>query len=243
MYTEKSIKVMPNVPNPDFPKSKRLKMSRKPIEKGKHWTDRDKLKVIAAFSVLGNATKVEEVTGVPANTINYWKTCPWWFEEMEKLRKSEDDTMISGYGRIMQKTIEQILNRIENGDVVILKNGEKTLKPISGKELAYISANATHARQKIRGEAIDNAVKQITMQERLQKLNEEFTRFVKSKPVDVEVISIGDPNAEQNEETSEVNGSGSEQPEICQESGDSNQSCERIPLQGQNEEKREVLNG
>lgn len=165
-------------------------MSRKVTDTGKHWSTRDKLKVIAAFSVLGNATKVEEVTGVPANTINYWKTLPWWFEEMDKLRKAEDETMISGYGKIMQKTIEQLENRLEEGDTVVLRTGEKVKKPVSAKELAYISTNATNSRQKIRGEAIDNAVKTITMQERLQQLSKQFTSFVKNKPsiIDGEVL-------------------------------------------------------
>lgn len=223
---------MPNTPDPTFPKSKRLRMSRKPIEKGKHWTDRDKLKVIAAFSVLGNATKVEEVTGVPANTINYWKTLPWWFEEMEKLRKSEDEVMVSGYGRIMQKTIEKLMERIENGDVVILKDGSKTTRPVSAKELAYISTNATNSRQKIRGEAIDNAVKTITMQDRLQKLNEEFVRFVKSKPVDAEIISIGDPN-EREERVEEARKEGIEG---IREEGNNEGN------EGNDEKREEVLN-
>jgi len=168
----------------------RLSMSRKPTEVGKHWTDRDRLKVIAAFSVLGNATKVSEITGVPPTTINYWKTQPWWFEEMEKLRKAEDETMISGYGKIMQKTIEKLEKRLEEGDIVLLRDGTQVAKPVSAKELAYISTNATNSRQKIRGEAIDNAVKTITMQERLQQLSRQFTSFVKNKPIiDAEIIS------------------------------------------------------
>ena len=221
---------MPNTPDPTFPASKRLRMSRKPVEKGKHWTDRDKIKVIAAFSVLGNATKVEEVTGVPANTINYWKTLPWWFEEMEKLRKSEDDTMVSGYGRIMQKTIQKLEERIENGDVVILKDGSKTTKPVSAKELAYISTNATNSRQKIRGEAIDNAVKTITMQDRLQKLNEEFVRFVKSKPIDAEIISIGEPTDEREERVEETREEGIE-------------GIRKEGNEERDEKREEVLNG
>ena len=162
--------------------AKRLTMSRKPTDKGKHWSDRDRLKVVAAFSVLGNATKVEEITGVPSNTINFWKTQPWWFEEMEKLRKAEDDTLVSGYGKIVQKTIDSIMERIETGDIVVLKDGSKTSKPISARDLAYISTIATGGRQRIRGDSVDNAVKTITMQERLQQLQEQFTSFVKQKP-------------------------------------------------------------
>jgi hypothetical protein len=164
-------------------------MSRKPIEKGKHWTDKDKLKVIAAFSVLGNATKVEEVTGVPSNTINYWKTLPWWFEEMEKLRRSEDDAMISGYGKIMKKTIEKLEERIDNGDMVILRDGSTVMKPIPAKDLAHISTAATNARQKIRGEGLDNQIKTLTVQERLQQLSEKFMSFTKNITIDGEILS------------------------------------------------------
>ena len=226
-------------------KPKRLSMSRKPIQKGKHWTDRDRLKVIAAFSVLGNATKVEEITGVPSNTINYWKTLPWWFEEMDKLRKAEDETMISGYGRIMQQTIDKLSKRIEEGDIIVLRDGTKVTKPITARDLATISTTATNSRQKIRSEAIDNAVKTLTMQDRLIQLQDQFTKFVKSKPIiDVEVIPYEVDNAIKIEETSQNNGGSSPQPNVCEEDGDSEESSEGIQPSGHDEEKEgEVLNG
>ena len=220
-------------------KPKRLFMSRKPTDKGKHWTDRDRLKVVAAFSVLGNASRVEEVTGVPANTINYWKTLPWWFEEMDKLRKAEDETMISGYGKIMQKTIEKLEKRLEEGDIVILRDGTQVNKPVSAKELAYISTNATNSRQKIRGEAIDNAIKTITIQDRLKQLHDQFASFTKGKTIEGEVISKEIEYAEQDTQTKEDNGSSSEQPAVCEEGGNSIESSEGVLQSGSSQETHE----
>jgi hypothetical protein len=175
----------------DKPLSKRhktLAMSRKSTEKGKHWTDRDKLKVIAAFYVLGNASKVEEETGVSAGTINYWKTLPWWFEEMEKLRKSEDQVMISGYARLMHKTIEKLEERIDNGEIVITKRGEVVNKPVSARDLSIISGMAADKRGKLVNTQTVETVKQVTMAERLKQLEDQFTKFVTSKIVDGEVM-------------------------------------------------------
>jgi hypothetical protein len=196
---------------------KRLQMSRKAVEKGKHWTDKDKLKAIAVFTVYGNATKVEEETGIPAGTVNYWKTLPWWFEEMEKLRKSEDQTLISGYTRVVRRTIEQLEDRLENGETMVTKTGEKINRPISARDLSIISGMAADKRMKLVDGVSVESVKQVTMAERLKQLEDQFTRFVTSKVIDGEVmhkvIEIEAPNYKEiaNEEGKEGTEEGREE--------------------------------
>lgn len=170
-------------------KPKRLQMSRKPTEKGKHWTDRDKLKVIAAYAVTNNASRCEELTGVPANTINYWKTLPWWFEEMEKLRKADDANMVSGYTKIIKQTIAKLEERIEQGDVVVLKDGSSVLKPVAAKDLSTIAANATDKRHKILHEQRENSVNSVTMADRLKQIEDQFIKFMTAKTINGTVIS------------------------------------------------------
>lgn len=201
----------------DKPLSKRKKaplhMSRKPTDKGKHWTDRDKLKAIAAYSVLGNATKVEEQTGIPAGTVNYWKTLPWWFEEMEKLRKSEDEELVSSYTKIIKQTINKLEERIEQGDIVFLRDGSERSKPISARDLASITNVVADKRHKLRHDAVEQQVKTLTVSERLKQLEDQFIKFATSKVVEGEVIhksvEISAPeveNAENLEETPETTG-------------------------------------
>lgn len=163
-------------------------MSRKSTDKGKHWTDRDKLKAIAAFALYGNASKVEEVTGIPAGTVNYWKTLPWWFEEMEKLRKAEDEQLVSRYTKIVLTTMDKLENRLESGDEVILKDGSRTRKEVNARDLAAIANVLADKRHKTLETRTEERVKAVTVGERLKQLEEQFTKFVTSKVVEGEIV-------------------------------------------------------
>lgn len=223
-------------------------MSRKSADKGKHWTDRDKLKAIAAFAATGNASEVEKLTGIPAGTVNYWKTLPWWFDEMEKLRRSEDEELISKHTKIIKQTLEKLETRIETGDLVITKTGEEVLVPIKAKDLGTIANALGQRREKLRENHTEEHVRQITVAERLKQLEDQFTKFVTSKVVEGEVIhkvvEIGAPevkDAIEIEETRENDDCGSQEPQVCEESGDSSEGGEGVSSDGQ-EEKGFMLN-
>lgn len=163
-------------------------MSRKATDKGKHWTDRDKLKAIAAFAATGSAVEVEKLTGVPAGTVNYWKTLPWWFEEMEKLRKAEDEELVSQHTKIIKTTLLKLEERIERGDIVIDKLGQERAIPIKARDLGSIVNSIGQRREKLREGQSEHTSKAVTVAERLKHLEDQFTKFVTSKVVDGEVI-------------------------------------------------------
>jgi hypothetical protein len=161
-------------------------MDRKKSDKHKHWSAKDRVKAVAAFLVLGNMARVEEETGIPIGTLNYWKTQPWFFEQTEKIRQAEDLEIDNTFTKIVKKTQEVILDRLENGDFFV-KDGIMARRPVNLRDAAIAGAISVDKRQVLRDVPAAEQNK-IGMQERLRNLESQFTRLVTSKVIEGEVI-------------------------------------------------------
>lgn len=144
---------------------------------GKHWSAKDRVKAVASWLVLGNMNKVEEATGIPAGTLHYWKTQPWWFEQVERIRQSEDQELDNQFTKIVQKTQAVVLDRLENGDFVYDKEGVLVRKPVSIRDAAIVSGISVDKRHILRQVPASEQNK-IGMQERLKNLEMQFTKLV-----------------------------------------------------------------
>ena len=177
---------------------RKLAMSRSADAVGKHWTPRDRVKAVAAYLVLGNMARVEEQTGIPVGTLNFWKTQPWWYEQVEKIRISEDQELDNTFTKIVKKTQEVILDRLEHGDHFVDKEGMPYRKPVSLRDATLASGVSLDKRQTLRNVPISDQNK-IGMQERLKNLEMEFTKLVsrEEKVIDVEVVEEVQPVVQQ----------------------------------------------
>lgn len=194
-------------------------MDRKIKASGAHWTANDRVKAVAAYLVLGNMARVSEQLGIPLGTLNFWKSQPWWFEQVDKIRQAEDLEIDNGFTKIVRRTQEIILDRLENGDQVLTKDGELVARPVSARDAALIADISLNKRQVLR-EVPAAEQNKIGMQERLSKLEMQFTKLVTEKTIDGEVVKIeesGEPwqettnkNMQMNPESEKIN----EQPEI-----------------------------
>jgi hypothetical protein len=175
--------------------SKRITVSRGKGEVGKHWKSTDKIKAVASYLVLGDASKVEEVTGIPAGTIRYWKTQPWWFDLVQKVAREQDEKIQSRFTNIINKTQEVILDRIENGETIITKDGKLVQKPISAKDAAIIAAISVEKRKILR-DSDRQTSEDLSTKERLERLSEEFKSFIKAKTIKGEATIVEDVGGE-----------------------------------------------
>ena len=144
---------------------------------GKHWSAKDRVRAVASWLVLGNMSRVEEETGIPVGTLNYWKTLPWWYEQVEKVRQSEDQELDNQFTKIVRKTQEIVLDRLENGDFVLDKEGAMIRKPVGMRDAAIVQGISVDKRQTLRNVPVAEQNK-IGMQERLKNLEMQFTKLV-----------------------------------------------------------------
>lgn len=142
--------------------------------------------------------RVEEQTGIPLGTLNYWKTLPWWFEQMERIRQEQDIEVDNQFSRIVKKTQEVIMDRLENGDIVLDKYGSPVRKPIGARDAAIINAIAIDKRKVLRDTPNANLGK-VGMQERLKNLEAQFTKLVKTKQVSVIDLEVIQNDNQENE--------------------------------------------
>lgn len=159
------------------------------------YTDSEKFKAVALYISLGTLTAVASEMQIPRNTIKEWKEKDWWKKYERQIKNEENSLLSAKYRKIVQKTQDQILNRLEEGDTIVLKDGTQHKIPIRAKELAVIAAVST---DKILGIDRIQETREETqsIEEHLKMLAEEFKKFqhAKSKPVniiDAEVIQDG----------------------------------------------------
>lgn len=130
--------------------------------------------------------RVSEQTGIPLGTLNFWKSQPWWFEQVEKIRQSEDTEIDSTFTRIVKKTQEIMLERLENGDYFVDKDGEVRRKPVSMRDAAIVGAIGVDKRNILR-QVPQSEQSKMGMSERLKNLETQFTKLVKREESIIDV--------------------------------------------------------
>ncbi|HQT26542.1 MAG TPA: hypothetical protein PLK99_08090 [Burkholderiales bacterium] len=116
---------------------------------GSHYSDEQRREAVAHFIVTGNMRRVSELTGIPHSTLLGWKNSDWWHTLIVKVRAEKESELDARFTEIIHRGIEQVLDRIENGDYVMV-NGQLKRKPVSAKDLGLITAITFDKRQIIR---------------------------------------------------------------------------------------------
>lgn len=155
------------------------------LKKAKGWYPEDKkIEVCALFaSGVTNSKELEELTGINANTIRAWRAQDWWVDMLEKIHVAHDQNLASSMTKIVDKALEQLQDRIENGDYIHDKyTGEVYRKPLSGRDAATITSVIVDKRQLLRGQPTSRTDSGGSVA-RLEKLAAEFAKFVKARDV------------------------------------------------------------
>ncbi len=89
----------------------------KAVANGWH-SEKDRIRAATVYAVTGNASRTSELTGIPSGTIRQWKTQEWWPQIIDRIRAEHDDELDVKFTAIVDRTIEQIQDRIEKGDYI-----------------------------------------------------------------------------------------------------------------------------
>lgn len=159
--------------------------------KNKWHSEDDRIRAASVYAVTGNAQRTAEITGIPAGTIRQWKTQNWWPQVIDRVRTEHDDEVDAKISKIIDQTLTQIEDRVENGDYVInMKTGEvlKERAPMKGKDVAVVTSIMMDKRDLIRRKEKTNIEQQST-QQLIKGLLEEFRKFTGQKTVEGEVLN------------------------------------------------------
>jgi len=104
------------------------------------YDDTAKINAAYLYAASGNYSKVARDTHINRNTIMSWaKDSVVWVEALGKAQQEISDEILAYNLKIVVKTNEQIIDRIDNGDTVLTKDGKQVRVPMKGRDLAVVS--------------------------------------------------------------------------------------------------------
>ncbi len=158
-------------------------------------TDQFKVEAVKAYILLGgNAMLTASTIGVSRNCLEKWKRTSWWTNLVKEFRNEERLYLSSSTKKIIQKSLEELSDRLERGDFIYdPKTGQMVRKPVPAKDLHRISVDMMERKDKI-DKAIDHVDdNNETNEDKLSKLAEQFAQLaikaVNKKP-QAEVVDI-----------------------------------------------------
>lgn len=155
-----------------------------------YFTEESRIKAACVYAMTGSAVKTGEILGIRPGTIRQWKMQPWWQQVIDRIRTEKDDELDVKLTHILDKTVEVINDRLENGDYVYdAKNQELIRKPMGGKETAVVTSIMVDKRQLLR-ERREQKRDETDVMKRLKDIAQNFAKFVAAKDVTQESLEI-----------------------------------------------------
>lgn len=147
------------------------------------------LRAVATYLGTGNLTKASKASKVPISTIQTWKRdSGWWPMLAQYIRSKMSEELDAKLTGIINKAIDEMHDRMENGEEVVTKTGEIVKKSVSFRDLAVGAAIGYDKRALQRGGATQR-VEHVDQRDRVKKLEQQFKRIANTKVIEGEVLS------------------------------------------------------
>jgi len=117
-------------------------MSQLATAQGSKYSDEDRRKALADYSVYGSIQKTAESTGIADRTLYDWSHEEWWQSELAKLREETKELVRAKVSKLVETGYDAIQDRVDNGDAYVDKNGEIQRKPASLRDLSVATGIA-----------------------------------------------------------------------------------------------------
>lgn len=191
-----------------FPKEEILTKRERKRRAGYHYSQEQKNACLALYCSEMTMVQISEQTGVPYRTIRQWKTEAWWNETLNEIRSDNEEIFRFRAHQIIDKATKVLLDRLDNGDEVILRDGASVRRQISGKDAAVIAA-VIFDKMRI-SMNMPTAIHRHVDETNLKELAENFRKV--AREMDAKVVGISDVHALKAPENPEgsVRGDGAE---------------------------------
>lgn len=157
---------------------------RHPNAVGAHWSDSQRLEAAKLYLITGNYAAVSAALEIPYQTLNKWKYTQWWKEMMVQLKAEESVELTARMKKIAAKALDVTEDRLENGNFQLdQKTGEVRRIPVNMKDAAKVATDLMTQQQKLEDKPVQQQIES-TVNDRLAKLAEEFSKFAKAKQVE-----------------------------------------------------------
>ena len=129
------------------------------------------------YAATGNPEEVSKIIGVPLQTVKEWIKQPAFKDILEEIRDENNDAIDAKFTGIVDKALDKVAERIENGDEIYdARRGEFIKKQISAKDLASITTSSIDKRQLLRGKPTSRT-ETVSEGKRLEQLAAQFIKM------------------------------------------------------------------
>ncbi len=105
--------------------------------KARSYTDDQKINAAVLYAHKGTFCAVARDTGIPRTTLIGWSKQALWDDELVKARHQISEHILAQNLAIATKANEVVLDRLENGDSVVTKDGVISV-PMKGRDAAVV---------------------------------------------------------------------------------------------------------
>ena len=139
------------------------------------YTKEQKIEAVTLFCQGYSLNEISRALDIPPTTMKNWRErSTWWDDIALKNKKDKQVELDNKLTETIHKTIDQLNDRLNNGDEKQSRSGELQRVPLSGRDLASILATLYEKRALIRGEATSIKTESTTT---LQSLEDKFKSF------------------------------------------------------------------
>jgi hypothetical protein len=107
---------------------------------GSKYTDEDRKTAAIHYAIKGTLAAVERDTGIPDATVQVWTKTDWWETLISQARAEMEDQFRGKCHQVVEKATNETLDRLEHGDYMLDKEGNKKRLPMKGRDTAVIGA-------------------------------------------------------------------------------------------------------
>jgi len=154
------------------------------------YDDTAKINAACLYAASGNYSQVARDTNIPRTTILSWaKDSAVWVESLVKARQEINDEILAGNLKLVIKTNEETMDRVEHGDYVLTKDGKQIRVPMKGRDLAVVGGIKEDKARVALGQATSISVTQDSRE--LAEVCKELSRAMRR---DDRVVSVQTKN-------------------------------------------------
>ncbi len=167
---------MPNVPA--------LKYNRKKDHvSNMTWPDTVRKKVVKTWLQTGSLPLTAQLCKVPLDTVENWRyRHSWWKEYVQKFREEADASMAARIEKLLGKTVEQLEDRVENGEEVFNpRTGEFDRVKMKLRDLNTSLKVLTDRHDVLTERAKKEVTATEQINDKLSKLANAFEKFAKKE--------------------------------------------------------------
>lgn len=166
-----------------------------------HWSEKKKHEAVCLWSTGMTMAQVSIELGVPYETIKQWRTTAWWKDIHEELKTEDKQKLDAKLTKILDKTLESVMDRLENGEFVYdQKTGSLKRAPVKLRDATTAMNSVIDKRQLIRKEPT-KITEQSNAAVQLANLAQQFASFVNNNTKQEKVINFVDgETVEQNDD-------------------------------------------